>query len=81
MRWIVHLRPIREERGLTPLEAAAAIGIAKQYLDNIERGDRIPSMVVATRIARFFKLPIERIWELEDDAKPRADQPLLPECE
>jgi putative transcriptional regulator len=43
-------------------EIAANIGITKAHYGYIEKGNRLPSLPVALRIADFFKVRIEDVF-------------------
>jgi transcriptional regulator with XRE-family HTH domain len=45
------IRALREARGLTLDELANAVGISRPYLNNIERGERRLTPVLAARVA------------------------------
>lgn len=45
------IRALREARGLTLDELANAVGISRPYLNNIERGERRLTAVLAARLA------------------------------
>lgn len=51
-------RLIREERGISQLDEAQAVGINRAHLSRIESGDKQPSRDVARRIASFLTLPL-----------------------
>lgn len=53
--WLVKLR---KDRGLTQEEAARGIGISRNYLSDLERGEKNPSWEVAGRLADFYEVEI-----------------------
>jgi DNA-binding XRE family transcriptional regulator len=56
---------LRAERGVSRKDLAAAAGVNFQTVGYIERGDYNPSLEVALKMSRYFKLPIEAIFSLE----------------
>jgi putative transcriptional regulator len=62
------IRVLRAMREITQEELAAALGVTRQTIIAIEKGKYDPSLPLAFRIARFFNLPVEKIF-LFDDAE------------
>ncbi len=48
--------------GLTQAELAKRVGVSRQTIHAIERGKYNPSVVLAIKIARVFKKPVEEIF-------------------
>lgn len=69
------LEAARIQAGLTRAELAVAVDIHYQTLGYLERGEYSPSLVLALRIAKVLRTPIESIFNLEefDDAKVREN--------
>ena len=63
---VVRLREIRARYGVSQEELAKAIGVTRQTIIAIEKGRYLPSLSLALRIARFFKLRVEDIFQLDD---------------
>ena len=57
---------LRRERGITQEELADALEVSRQTVSSIENGRYNPSLELAFRIARFFGLTIEEIFQ-EDE--------------
>ncbi len=55
---------VRTEAHLTQEELAAKIGVSRQTVIAIEKGNYIPSVLLALKISRFFKKPVENIFYL-----------------
>jgi putative transcriptional regulator len=53
---------LRTARGVTQEQLASAIGVSRQTIIAIEKGNYTPSVLLAMKIARFFKEPVERIF-------------------
>lgn len=43
-------------------EAAVAIGISPKHLSNLERGEKIPSLVTAWKIAEYYGKSLEELF-------------------
>jgi putative transcriptional regulator len=66
----VELRRIRFEHGeMTQAALAEAVGVSRQTIIAIERGDYKPSVELALRIAGIFSLPLESVFHLVPDDK------------
>ena len=44
------------------------IGVTRKTINTVETGKFIPSTVLALRIARYFGVPVEEIFVLNDEA-------------
>jgi len=56
------VREQRTQRGLSQAEVAAALGVSRQTVISIENGRYLPSLPLAFRIARFFSMPVEKMF-------------------
>lgn len=57
---------LRAERGLSRAELAEAIGVNRQTIGALERGDHYPSLDLAFRICGVFGLPVEAVFSREE---------------
>lgn len=72
---ITKLRELREANNMTQVQVGKAVGVSRQAINIIENGKADPSMRLAFRLARFFKLNIEEIFLYdEEDDKRRAEK-------
>ncbi|MDE1874551.1 MAG: helix-turn-helix transcriptional regulator [Patescibacteria group bacterium] len=55
---------LRMKKGATQEDMAAAIGVTRQTVIAIERGNYVPSVLLAMKIARFFKTTVEDIFKI-----------------
>ncbi len=55
---------LRTEKGATQEELAGALGVSRQTIIAIEKGNYTPSVELALKIAQFFKLPVEKIFKI-----------------
>ena len=58
-------------REITQEELAVALGVTRQTIIAIEKGKYDPSLPLALRMGRYFKVPIEEIFFDEVEA-PRS---------
>jgi len=63
------VRELRTRQGLSQAEIAAELGVSRQTVIAIESGRYSPSLPLAFRIARFFGLTVD---ELFDPSAPRT---------
>lgn len=61
------LEELRKGRGLLQEDLADALGVSRQTIGSLENGRYNPSILLAFKIARFFKLTIEEIFICEED--------------
>ena len=61
------LRVLRAEREWSQAELAGRIDVSRQAVNAIETGKHDPSLPLAFRISRLFDMPIEAIFEFEED--------------
>lgn len=52
---------------MTQEQLARAVGVTRSTINYIEKNEYMPSLALATRIARFFGKKIEDIFIVEDD--------------
>lgn len=53
---------LRREKGVTQEEFAKALGVSRQTVIAIEKGNYIPSLLLGIKIAQFFKKPVEEVF-------------------
>jgi putative transcriptional regulator len=54
---------LRLERGITQEELAQALKITRQTIIAIEKGNYTPSVLLALKLAKYFKQPVEKIFK------------------
>ncbi|AFN45703.1 Helix-turn-helix [Arachnia propionica] len=57
---------MRADRKVSRRELAEALGVHYQTVGYLERGEYSPSLHLALRIARFFEVPVESVFSLDD---------------
>lgn len=58
------VQQFRERVGITQEGLAERVGVSRQTVIAIEKGNYTPSVMLALRLARFFKRPVEDIFML-----------------
>jgi putative transcriptional regulator len=61
------LKVLRAERNWTQADLAKALDVTRQTVNAIETGKFDPSLPLAFKAARLFKLSIENIFDDSDD--------------
>lgn len=61
------IRVERAIKNITQADLAELIGVSRQTINTIESNRYVPSTVLALKIARVFRKPVEQIFELEDN--------------
>ncbi|MCB9318137.1 MAG: helix-turn-helix transcriptional regulator [Lewinellaceae bacterium] len=57
----------RAMHDLSQEDLAQIIGVSRQTIHFIERNKYVPSTVLALKLARYFKVRVEELFELEDE--------------
>jgi transcriptional regulator with XRE-family HTH domain len=63
------IRSYRKQRGLSQEDLAEASGLSRNYISDIERGVRNPSLLALIGIARALRMPLH---DLLADVEPKA---------
>jgi putative transcriptional regulator len=61
---INEVNTLRTGRSVTQEEFAEAVGVSRQTVIAIEKGNSTPSVHLALKISRFFKVPVETIFKI-----------------
>ncbi len=65
------VRRLRFDHGeITQQELAQRVGVTRQTIIAIEAGKYAPSLTLAFRIARFFGVGVEDVFEYDDSTAP-----------
>lgn len=62
---VSNILELRRAAGITQEELAEAVGVTRQTIIAIERGNYSPSILLALKISHFFKKPVENIFSLK----------------
>jgi putative transcriptional regulator len=55
----------RAKINITQQELAAAVQVSRQTINSIETQKYVPSTILSLKIALFFKVNVEQLFELE----------------
>lgn len=58
------VQTLRQKKSVTQEAFAEAIGVSRQTVIAIEKGNYTPSVHLALKISHFFKLPLEKIFSI-----------------
>ena len=53
------LRQLRHERNESQDAVGRAVGVTGGFIGQLERGEKIPSLTNAIKLARYFGVPVE----------------------
>lgn len=62
------LEELRRQKGVRQEDLAQALGVSRQTIISLEKGKYNPSLSLAFKLARYFAMPIEAIF---DDSNER----------
>lgn len=54
----------RIKDGVTQEELASGVNVSRQTIIALEKGNYTPSILLALKIAGFFKVPVEKIFKI-----------------
>jgi putative transcriptional regulator len=55
---------IRRDKNVTQEDLASAVGVTRQTIIAIEKGDYVPSVLLALKISEYFNQPLEDIFKV-----------------
>lgn len=61
------LEELRKQQGVRQEDLAQALGVSRQTVISLEKGKYNPSLSLAFRLARYFGMPIEAIFDDSDE--------------
>ena len=61
------LRVCRARQDITQGQLAEAVGVSRQTIISIENGRYDPSLELAFRLARYFKMSIEDVFHFNEE--------------
>ncbi len=56
----------RQEKKMTQEELAGLVGVTRQTIIALEKGNYTPSVLLALRIARVFQVEVEQIFSIRN---------------
>lgn len=60
-----HIHKLRLQHKISQQELADAIGVSRKTISTVETGRFTPSVVIALKIAAYFAIPLEQVFELK----------------
>ncbi len=61
------LRILRAEKEISQKDLAEEVGLSRQTVNSIERGKFNPSIITALKIAEYFAVRVDEVFQLEED--------------
>ena len=61
------LKDRRAELGLTQAELAEMVGVTRKTVNTIENQVFVPSAILALKLARALKMPVEELFAISTD--------------
>lgn len=58
---------LRAQKNVTQEDLAVAVGVSRQTVIAIEKGNYAPSVVLALKLARFFGTSVEKIFKISHE--------------
>ncbi len=57
-------------KGVSKAHLARKVGVDRSFVTKLEKGSSQPGAELMLRVARYFKLPVEAVFRLEDRMEP-----------
>ena len=67
LKLVNNLSELRKKKGINQTDLGRMVGVSRQTISLIERGDYNPSVMVALSLANVFDVSVEDIFTLEED--------------
>lgn len=61
---ISDVHTLRMKKGVTQEDLATAVGVSRQTIIAIEKGNYTPSVHLALKISHFFNTPVESLFKI-----------------
>lgn len=61
------LRVLRAEKEISQQELADEIGVSRQTINSIEKGKFNPSVVTALKMAKYFGVDVETVFQIIEE--------------
>lgn len=59
------IKAFRTRQNMTQEDLAASVGVSRQTIIAMEKGNYIPSLMLAMQLSHVFKVPIEDLFSLK----------------
>ena len=60
------LKELRARHNITQEDLANKVGVRRETIVFLEQGKYMPSLQLASRVAKIFNLPIEKVFKIEE---------------
>lgn len=60
-----NIREMRTKKNVTQEQLAEAVGVSRQTIVAIEKGNYIPSLLLAINLASFFNTSVEKLFSVK----------------
>ena len=67
---LILIEPHRVRNNISQEKLGKLIGVSRQTINAIENRRVQPTVLVALKMSRIFKIPIEKLFELEPNEEP-----------
>ncbi len=67
MRLETRLREFRQAKGLDQAALAALVGVRRETIGRLEKGQYNPSLKLAMDLARVFEVPVETLFAFREE--------------
>lgn len=67
MRLETRLREYRQAKGLDQAALAALVGVRRETIGRLEKGQYNPSLKLAMDLARVFEVPVETLFTFREE--------------
>ena len=61
------IEKLRKEKGILQDDFAKIMGVSRQTISSLETGKYNPSIFLAYKIAKYFDMKIEEVFEFEEE--------------
>lgn len=59
-----NIRDLRRRYHVSQAELGSAVGVSRQTITSVERGQSVPQLALAYKISRYFDQTIEQVFDL-----------------
>ncbi len=63
---VLKIKEIRTEKGLTQKELSKLSGVSESYIGDLERNEKIPSIITICKLAKALEVDIKELFNYED---------------
>lgn len=60
-----NIREMRNKKNVTQEQLADSVGVSRQTIVAIEKGNYIPSLLLAINLAEFFGISVEKLFSVK----------------